>query len=906
MLTALTLPPVNLDPKTMVVTAIAVPVVFLILRKLRRVIVENFSYALDYVVWTIGRNFHQAFAKRVSLKRYGRLQLADAATRYLQVPGPRSVTLETDSIFVPLHFESAKQVPRTLTDALRKDGRITVIGEPGSGKSSLVKQTFREACRSAQWSPKRARLPIVVELKNFVPPEEVVDDDAAGEWALDKLRERVKLAQGFDMGRFFDSFLDGQGLLVLLDGLDEVASNDYKRTAMAIRGLSAILAQQSTKNALVLTMRSQFYEQVRGEIETAFPAVYRIAPFTPGAIFNFLERWTFAANRDEHISRIYSDLTDRPTLREMCRNPLVLSMYVANDQGDDVNTRVTPDTRTTFYDQVVGELVVERRSRQLGMAARGKLREDREQILGKLALNNLMDSEQAANSPSWKDAIGIYSDVYRCSSTLEAEEGLLELEKDTGIISHERSGESLRFIHLTFCEFLAAKEAALGQEDGFDDLLECHEEFQNAQQPQLRSRLNEVIPFAAALLPRFSRQAAVTRVAEVCGLEILGRCFLETQEYGSDVWQDYLDDVRSGLLQADPYQWTDDWLAKLHLFNVVLQDAEHWSEIARQPVDVDLETVFARLVQSDRERLVKLFSSYALNDPPAALRLAESCGVDLGTEYPELVIANCESPPFLAAALQRAEGWTETSKRWTALLAEAGLRRHIVALTLHGRDAPREFARRFSRIDGKRRWNGLPLTLIVTSSHSTVRATDPDRSAYAAILTLALQLPPWVRNDLPALGILSKVPPPGSAVSVRWIRLLAVTSAVGVFVLARYMLSSLNIAQSVLLIIVSAIVFLFIWLYPVNRRKRYAVLANLPPSYFVVSASWRESRYGGYESLIQANNRWRIIISGLRTNLDKVYLRRLNAALNEMRITKLRLRSTSRVRPKAASMGVNR
>lgn len=884
----------------MVVTAIAVPVLFIVVKRVRRVIVENFSYALDYLVWVIGRNFHQAFAKRVSLKRYGRLQLGDSATRYLQVPGPRSVTLETDSIFVPLHFESAaKQVPRTLTEALRKDGRIAVIGEPGSGKSSLIKQTFRDACRRAQWSPKKARLPIVVELKTFVPPEDVQTDEEAGHWALEKLRERVKAAQGFDMGRFFDSFLDGPGLMVLLDGLDEVASSDYKRTAMAIRGLSAVLTQRSVKNALVLTMRSQFYEQVRGEIEGAFPAVYRIAPFTPGAIFNFLERWPFLSNRDDHISRIYSDLTDRPTLREMCRNPLVLSMYVANDQGDDVNTQATPDTRTSFYDQVVSELVVERRSRQLGMAARGKLREDREQILGRLALNNLMDSSQPANSPSWTEAIKIYADVYRCSSTMEAEEGLLELEKDTGIISQERSGESLRFIHLTFCEFLAAKEAALGQEGGFDLLLERYEEFQDSDQPQLRSRLNEVIPFSAALLPRFSRQDAVRKVADACGLEILGRCFLETQEYGNDVWQDYLDDVRSGLLQADPYLWTDGWLTKLHLFNVVLQDAERWSEISRQPIDVNLETVFAKLVQSDRERLVKLFSSYALNDPPAALRLAESCGVDLGTEYPQLVVANCEFPPFLAAALQRAEGWTEVSKRWTALLAEAGLRRRLVALTLHGRDAPREFGRRFSRIENKNRWSGLPHSFMVSSNPSALRVADRDRSAYAAILTLALQLPPWIRRDLPALGILERVPAPGSTVSAAWIRVLAVASGFGIYVIALYWLSPASTLQSVLLALASFMVFLAIWSYPATRRKRYATLVNLPPSYLILDSSLGETRY---EDAFRSRSRFRMV-GWLRRKLEKIYLRRLNAALKEMASMKLRLRDRpgSKVRSKVVS-----
>jgi hypothetical protein len=872
--------PVNLDPKTMIVTAVLLPAVFVVVRRVRRIVVDNFSYALDYVVWIVGRNFHEAFAKRVSLKRYGRLKLADPASSYLPVPGPRNVTLDIDATFVPLHFETAgRQVPVTLVDAMNKDTRITVIGEPGSGKSSLVKQTFREECRASQWRARRVRLPIALELKDFIPPEDVIGEEEAGEWALERLRERVKVSQGFDMGRFFDSYVDGPGLLVLLDGLDEVASGDYGHTVSAIRGLSELLAVRSPTNIVVLTMRSQFHQQVKGEIERSFPSVYRIAPFTPGEIFHFLQLWPFAANADEHISRIYSDLTDRPTLREMCRNPLVLSMYVANDQGEEEETQATPDTRTTFYDQVVSELVVERRSRQLGTSARGKLRRDREEILGRLALDNLMDRDQAANSPGWGTALRIYGEVYRCSSKAEAEEGLLELEKDTGIISQEREGESLRFIHLTFCEFMAAKEAALGEEGGFDRLLARHEEFGASPEPQLRSRLNEVIPFSAALVPRFQRDLAIAQVAAGCGLEILGRCFLETQEYGNEVWQDYLDEVRAGLLRADPLDWTDEWIAQLHLFNVVLQDAELWAEIARQPVDINLEDVFAGLVRSDRERLVKLFSSYAVNDPAAALRLAETCGVDLGTEYPALVVANCDSPPFLAVALQKAEGWSDGSQRWTALLAEAALRQRVVALLLHGRDAPREFARRLGRVDRKERWSGLPGVFIIAPDARRPAAGDPDRSAYTAILTLASRLEVALRDDLPALGVIAAVPAPTSTVSSWSIRLISLLGASAVAVALHFALFG-RYGGNVVAALGAGATLIAFWRYPSSRRRRYAALANLPSPYLLIDVPT------GHESLIETasvrRRRRGRVARRLRAGIDRVYFRKLNAGIRRM------------------------
>jgi hypothetical protein len=45
-----------------------------------------------------------------------------------------------------------------------------------------------------------------------------------------------------------------------------------------------------------------------------------------------LDQIPTAGNKMDQVLKIYTDLTDRPTLRELCTNPLVLSMYVAQDQ----------------------------------------------------------------------------------------------------------------------------------------------------------------------------------------------------------------------------------------------------------------------------------------------------------------------------------------------------------------------------------------------------------------------------------------------------------------------------------------------------------------------------------------------------------------------------------------------
>jgi hypothetical protein len=100
------------------------------------------------------------------------------------------------------------------------------------------------------------------------------------------------------------------------------------------------------RNVIVLTMRTQFYQQIKESFRQSFAHTVFVKPFTPGDIYEFLMRWPFDRDDKSPISKIYDELTDRPTLREMCTNPLVLSMYVAEAQ---VAGRVTaPESRTEF------------------------------------------------------------------------------------------------------------------------------------------------------------------------------------------------------------------------------------------------------------------------------------------------------------------------------------------------------------------------------------------------------------------------------------------------------------------------------------------------------------------------------------------------------------------------------
>jgi NACHT domain len=769
----------HLDPRTAIITAIctlvAVPLVHFTLRKIYKFLKQNTSKVLDAIFYKAGKAFRSSLAMRMSMRHYAKIGLGLPFSKYLQVPGKGETSLLTDEVFVPLKLQSGadEQIYSGSLERVQQDSRVIVIGDPGSGKSSLVKRMFREACHEASSYEPEHRLPILIELKHLDPPKGLKDEDATAAWAIAYLRKRVTDIEGFDMAELFDSYLTGRGILVLLDGLDEVGSHRYTRVAEVLRALAGKLAKNSAKNIVLLTMRTQFHLQIGSQFDDEFPVVYRVQPFSPENIYTFLTGWPkYNGERSAEIMRIYEDLSDRPTLREMCSNPLVLAMYVSNDQTGMQQNVV--DTRTAFYSQVVDELLVARRSRQLEIQARSVLREQREALLGRLAFEHLCDSSQPANELSWRRALEVTAEIYSCPDTNTAAVHLRDLARETGLISEEREGESFRFIHLTFCEYLAAKEAAEGRITGWDDLMTAHEKFASDQSPHVRSRLVEVIPFAVALQPRSRRSIALDRVAPLGDREVSGRCFLETQAYDHPSWRQYCELEAEQLMSTPSNSWDDSWLRRLHLFNVVLKDAENWSAAYGRASAFTLEGLFSQLVGDDRQLMIQLFGSYAAVDAAAAMRLASAIGVSLIDEQPAMVISNMAHRPFFALILNQLS--TATGKRLDTLVKifiMAGMRSEVVAVTLLNIPAPSSLVAKASGIEKRYSWAAF-----------SSRGNSGKFSLFGACLTLACKPGELSDDSHPEFAIVQRFremrPPPSHIWLTIWPYMVLFTVSCGV------------------------------------------------------------------------------------------------------------------------------
>ncbi len=734
----------NFDVKSCLITIIGVPILLYFLAIIRRYIKSLGSYAIEGLMYWASRFFKKSLAGALSLKHYCRLRLA-GESRYLFVPSSLDIKLPIDEVFVSLSLGQQGGTGELYShrDILTVGNRIRVVGEPGSGKSSLIKRLFRDACCDGMVRPSKARLPILIELKTLTLPDKSTD---FGDWFVNHLKENVNRLRVYQMDECFDSYVENSGLIILLDGLDEVSSVNYPNIQSAIIELSKRLSELSQNNVIVLTMRTQFHQQVKNEYRDCFGPALFLKSFSPTDIYDFLTRWPFIIDAQSHIARIYGELTDRPTLREMCSNPLILAMYVAEDQA--AGHVVAPESRTEFYRKVTEELIIKRRLQQIGPTpAYTMLREQRERILGKVAYSHMIDTSQSANSLEIDQALSVIVEVTHCAQN-EARNAFDEIAKETGLISEERVGQTFRFNHLTFCEFLAAFEAIQGQKRGWIKLIEAHRSMiSKNNQPELRARLVEVIPFACGLLPRIQKEKAISDVENLGDDDLLARCFLETKYYSHSCWLPFVERQKNLIMETPETGWDGRWLGRMHLFNVVLKDSLECSKyMPVSKIDSNMDDFFKALAVSQKEVLAKILASYAAQDAAAAFRLAEISGMDLVADFPEIVVCHCDQPPFLALVLERALRDLDRIGQWSSMLVEAALRSKVVAYSLNAMNPSDLLAMKIRNISPSARWDCKSIT---------------GDSLYIQLISIALNDELREVKALSAINILKEVRSPG-------------------------------------------------------------------------------------------------------------------------------------------------
>ncbi|MDZ7261212.1 MAG: DUF4062 domain-containing protein, partial [candidate division KSB1 bacterium] len=346
---------------------------------------------------------------------------------------------------------------------------VTIIGDPGTGKTTFLRRIAFALCQTLlnlkpdaakeRLGLKQTPFPIFIrlgELSEYIRrcqeqrEKEKPSLDTDPTWLAYFLAEKSHSQNwGLSQDFFIEKFKSGEAMF-LLDGLDE-APDRLMRETLSELVVNAVHAYSGC--AFVVTSRPKAY--TGRTVLQDFPQVW-IDPLEEKAMEDFLWHWSQAlfyespARAKAHHQELVEALRSRAEIRKMARNPVMLTALAVVHW----NERRLPEQRAELYESIISWLLRSREQRP------GRMSADQCGLhLQNLALTMQTHPKgrQVQVDRRWAaEAIQAgFPQKTEEQRIAAAERFLTEEEVDSGVVVGR--GNQITFWHLTFQEYLAAK-----------------------------------------------------------------------------------------------------------------------------------------------------------------------------------------------------------------------------------------------------------------------------------------------------------------------------------------------------------------------------------------------------------------------------------------------------------------
>lgn len=426
-----------------------------------------------------------------TLRRRYLTYLADTY-RWLEFSGIMQVRdvprLPMADVFVPLKVTPPAQLrpERALLEAERIEDkvplqellprypRLAVLGDPGSGKTTFLKYVALALAQGPATA--RDRLGLEADLLPIILP--------ISAYAEALRREPYLSLSGFlplyfasldlpGLVALFDDALSAGRALLLLDGLDEVASlSERERIVRRVETFT----QQQAANHFVVTSRIAGYDQAR--LKSDEFTHLTIQPFDDEDIARFARQWCHAyetrgeavsaaakARAEARADRLIADIHSDPNIAKLAANPLLLSILaLIHYQGAQL-----PRRRVELYRLCVKTLAETWNlarglgDRPINLYLGGEPLDERfvVDVLGPVAYwmhghcpERVIERRDLEEQLT--ERLAEYAQVGRLKARGLADDFIELMVKKTGLLA-PRGLDLFGFLHLTFEEYLAAR-----------------------------------------------------------------------------------------------------------------------------------------------------------------------------------------------------------------------------------------------------------------------------------------------------------------------------------------------------------------------------------------------------------------------------------------------------------------
>jgi formylglycine-generating enzyme required for sulfatase activity len=411
--------------------------------------------------------------------------------------------------------------PKLATEAIRQVPRLVLLGEPGSGKSTVLRYLALLFALHIQGNPvtlpigwndleaQGASLPVPI----FCPLGSVasllsqgISADVALWTVIERALDDAQSSRKGLLTHLQSALLRG-GVLPLFDGLDELPTSGDNPRAQVAQAVRRFAIKTAPNTPLVITSRTRPYKESQEwqmPEEEGWQAL-TIQPLTFGQVRHFVEHWyaELASTREkeqhqERAAKLMADLqnTQNERIRKLITSPLLLTMLAILHY----NRNEIPDDRVEVYEQCV-ELLLDRWEsvrtpdvKRQSLLARLDIPELKvEQLreeLHKLALHTHRqppgdDGRGMLDGATLTGHMVRFFGRLRCPDPLEKVNLFLDgLVKEAGLLQAP-SDDHYAFPHLTFQEYLTA----CGLADRQDMVAQAYEMWSGAD----ASRWREVL-----------------------------------------------------------------------------------------------------------------------------------------------------------------------------------------------------------------------------------------------------------------------------------------------------------------------------------------------------------------------------------------------------------------------------
>jgi predicted NACHT family NTPase len=324
---------------------------------------------------------------------------------------------------------------------------LAIVGPPGAGKTTLLRHvTLALSRRIPRYVPPACRrlVPVYLPLRDFT--DQTTSD--ASPTLADLLTTQEHRHGTSPPSTWFTRKLEAKKCLILLDGLDEVADNDQRRTVslwvdkqMELYGGNRFLVTSRPhgylaaplNNATVLELQPLTLAQVGQFIRSWYQSSE--APRLPGGAPN-------ARTGTEMAADLLQRLQGNPSIADLAVNPLLLTMIamVHTYRG------FLPNRRVELYAEICDVFLCHRQEEK-GLAPRMPLAETR-RVLQVLAAHLMQEGIREIPA---KDAVSTIRRSFlaaRVSETYEPKDFLKDVTKDSALLI-EREVGIYSFAHVT-------------------------------------------------------------------------------------------------------------------------------------------------------------------------------------------------------------------------------------------------------------------------------------------------------------------------------------------------------------------------------------------------------------------------------------------------------------------------